>query len=603
MTLPVLYSQEFTKALKMAASKVKLSTDHVLKGLDQLRNEALLCDVHLVAEGAKYPAHRVVLAAASTYFQAMFTGGFKESQMSEITLNDTSSEGLKCILDTIYTGELSLSVENVCDVLPVASQLQLNEIVKHCKTFLVNNISTHNCLTFLSVAEKYDLREAVDVCNEFALENFATISLSMEFTNLSKAQLCNYISDDHLKTSHGEIDVFKAILKWFEVNQSSNTGVPVELMQHVRFPLIPSNILLDEVLTNGLISENSQVMMMVREALRFHSAENLFLQPQKKGKQFQPRGELTLVVISSEKINKKPTVMRETKIRILNATGHEPFHTLISEQVLPRAFYSRSISVVTQGNYLFIFGSDAEYIRPIAVRFDVKTNTWLDLKPPPYDATTYTPATLLKGKIYLLGGMHVIKGSVNPLDASNPSACASQYSIETNSWLKLQNLPKPLARHSAASYENYVFCAGGINVDKHHTNTLHAYDVVGKIWLSKAPMNYERATFSLEALRAKLVACGGVRSPNVEIYNIADDQWTLIQDGVLEHHVSRATVTLNDKVYVIGGSVRDEGSTLSKTNYVSCVDVDNGTISRVSSLPFPVANHVCTLLTVPNTTR
>ena len=115
-------------------------------------------------------------------------------------------------------------------------------------------------------------------------------------------------------------------------------------------------------------------------------------------------------------------------------------------------------------------------------------------------------------------------------------------------------------------------------------------------------MNYERATFSLEALGAKLVACGGVRSPNVEIYNIADDQWTLIQDGVLEHHVSRATVALNDKVYVIGGSVRDEDSTLSKTDYVSCVDVDNGTIRRVSSLPFPVANHVCTLLTVPNTT-
>ena len=93
----------------MTASKVKLSTDHILKGLDKLRDQKLLCDVHLVAEGAKFPAHRVVLAAASPYFQAMFTGGFKENQMSEITLTDTSSEGLKCVLDAIYTGELSIS--------------------------------------------------------------------------------------------------------------------------------------------------------------------------------------------------------------------------------------------------------------------------------------------------------------------------------------------------------------------------------------------------------------------------------------------------------------------------------------------------------------
>ena len=146
-------------------SKVKLSTDHVLKGLQELRDQKSLCDVHLVAEGAKFPAHRVVLAAASPYFQAMFTGGFKENQMNEVTLNDTTSQGLKFVLNAIYTAELSLSEENVCDVLPVASQMQLNEIVGHCGSFLVTNVSVQNCLSFLYAAEKYDLQEAVDKCN------------------------------------------------------------------------------------------------------------------------------------------------------------------------------------------------------------------------------------------------------------------------------------------------------------------------------------------------------------------------------------------------------------------------------------------------------
>ena len=385
----------------------------------------------------------------------------------------------------------------------------------------------------------------------------------MEFTNLSKEQLCTYISDDHLKATHGEIQVFRVTLKWLEANRGANTGALAELMQHVRFPLIPSGLLLDEVQTNGLILENPEVMRMVREALRFHTAENLFLQPLKEGKQFQPRGEQNLVIIQNVIRNTGSTV-QVTKMHLLNTTGDKLFHTQNSEQVLPRTLYQGSTSVVKEGNYLFIFGTDAEFIRAIAVRFDVKTNTWLDLKSPPYDAFGFTAAVLLKGKIYLLGGQHFTKDGKRPEYPINFSICASQYSIETNSWSEVQNLPKPLIFHATAAHGNYVFCAGGITVGEKCTDKLYAYDVVGKIWLSKAPMNYERATFSLEALGEKLVACGGVRSPNVEIYNIADDQWTLIQNGVLEHHVYVATVALNDKVYVIGGSVRDEDSTLSK---------------------------------------
>ena len=156
----------------MTTSKMKLSRDHVLKGLQVLRDQKSLCDVHLVAEGATFPAHRVVLAAASPYFQAMFTGSFRENQMNRITLNDTSSKGLECALDAIYTGELLLSEENVCDVLPVASLLQLNEIIKHCAKYLYRNISTKSCLPFLAVAERYDLEKAVNKCNKFIIKNF-----------------------------------------------------------------------------------------------------------------------------------------------------------------------------------------------------------------------------------------------------------------------------------------------------------------------------------------------------------------------------------------------------------------------------------------------
>ena len=588
------------KVDKMTTTKVKLSTDQFIQSLDELRDRKLLCDIHLVAEDESFPAHRVVLAAASPYFQAMFTGGFKENQMNEIKLNGMSSQGLKCVLDAIYTAELLLSDENVRDVQPVASLLQMNEIVEHCGRFLAKNVSAENCLSFLSVAEKYDLQEVVDVCNKFVLENFDTISELMDFQKLSTEQLCNYLSDDQLKVHNGEIGVFRATLKWYERKQSVNrVGVEspdlANLMQHVRFPLIPGGLLLDEILTCPLISGNPQVMKMVTEAMRFHNDDNIFLQPLQEGKQFQPRGEKMLALIYGTVTGSG--AIGETRLYMINGTDGKPFHNLFSVQPLPMILHPRSLSLLQKGNYLFLFGVDIEYCRPVAARFDVKTNTWLDLKPPPYKASIGMAATLLESNIYLLGGMCITNQSQNPYPPINSSDLVtyfSQYSIETNSWSKLENLPKPLVYHCASSHGNYVFCAGGYSVNP--TDQLYAFDVVGGIWLTKAAMKKRRAQFSMQVVGAKLAAYGGAHSPNVEIYNIADDQWTLIQNCNLDNPICAATVVLNDLVYVIGGVTKDENGAVVATDYVSCIDVDNATIHRVSNLPFHVWGNSCAMV-------
>ena len=560
----------------MTTTMVKLSTNHVLKGLDELRDRKLLCDVHLVVEGAKFPAH--VLAAASPYFQAMFTGGFKENQMNEITLNDTSSVGLKCVLDAIYTAKLSLSAENVCDILPLASQLQLNQIVEHCGRFLSRNITTQTCLGFLSTAEKYDFQEAVNKCNKFVLENFDIISQLTEFENLSKEQLCTYISVEYLKAEKGEIEVFRAALKWYGANQKGGDSSDLaDLMQHVRFPLIPSNLLLKEILACRLISENPKVMKLVTEALQFQSNDNIFLQPLQEGKQFKPRGEQMLALLySTFRSEGQSLTAVKTKLCMINGTNSKPFQIQFSEQALTVALCPGNLSLISKGNYLFLFGADVEYIRAVTMRFDVTKTKWMNLQPPPQRASIRMAATSLEGNIYLLGGMNLMKGKENAIDPSNFSSSVSQYSIETNSWSQLQNLPRPVAFHSAASRGNYVFCAGGYIQNLEYTDKLYAFDIVGKIWLTKASMNSTRTRFRMEAVCGKLVACGGEEAANVEIYDIADNQWTLIQNGILEHHVNSATIVLNDRVYVIGGSSRDEDGTYCLTDYVNCVDVENG---------------------------
>lgn len=55
-----------------------------------MRSHQMLTDVILEVGSELFYAHRVVLAAASPYFKAMFTGGLRESEMNRVKLQGIS---------------------------------------------------------------------------------------------------------------------------------------------------------------------------------------------------------------------------------------------------------------------------------------------------------------------------------------------------------------------------------------------------------------------------------------------------------------------------------------------------------------------------------
>ena len=64
--------------------------DILLSKCAQFRNESQFIDVRLKVGEDIFPAHRIVLAANSDYFYAMFTDGMKESNQDVIELKDES---------------------------------------------------------------------------------------------------------------------------------------------------------------------------------------------------------------------------------------------------------------------------------------------------------------------------------------------------------------------------------------------------------------------------------------------------------------------------------------------------------------------------------
>ena len=56
--------------------------------LFNLRESGSLCDITLVSGGERIKCHRIILAANSKYFHAMFTSGLCETTLDEVFLSN-----------------------------------------------------------------------------------------------------------------------------------------------------------------------------------------------------------------------------------------------------------------------------------------------------------------------------------------------------------------------------------------------------------------------------------------------------------------------------------------------------------------------------------
>ena len=66
-----------------------------------------LCDVTITAGDVSIPCHRLILAANSDYFAAMFTGGMAEQHMETVEIQGVEAGALGMLVDYCYTGEWS----------------------------------------------------------------------------------------------------------------------------------------------------------------------------------------------------------------------------------------------------------------------------------------------------------------------------------------------------------------------------------------------------------------------------------------------------------------------------------------------------------------
>ena len=97
--------QSINSSTKMVVNDCEI----LLSNCAQFKEEGQFIDVRLKVGEDIFPAHRIVLAANSDYFYAMFTNGMKEANQEVIELKDESisPDILKIIMNSILHWRVS----------------------------------------------------------------------------------------------------------------------------------------------------------------------------------------------------------------------------------------------------------------------------------------------------------------------------------------------------------------------------------------------------------------------------------------------------------------------------------------------------------------
>uniref|UniRef100_A0A7N4P3D6 Kelch like family member 13 n=1 Tax=Sarcophilus harrisii TaxID=9305 RepID=A0A7N4P3D6_SARHA len=479
----------------------------VLQGFDQLRVEGLLCDVSLVpGDGDEaFPVHRAMMASASDYFKAMFTGGMKEQDLMCIKLHGVNKVGLKKIIDFIYTAKLSLNMDNLQDTLEAASFLQILPILDFCKVFLISGVSLDNCVEVGRIANTYNLTEVDKYVNNFILKNFLSVLNSGEFVKLPFERLAFVLSSNSLKHC-SELDLFKAACRWLR-SDDLRMEFASKLMKNIRFPMMSPQDLINYVQTVDFMRTDNTCVNLLLEASNYQMMP--YMQPVMQSERTAIRSDSTHLVTLGGVLRQQLVVSKE--LRMYDEKSQE--WKSLAPMDAPR--YQHGIAVI--GNFLYVVGGQSNYDTKgktavdTVFRFDPRYNKWMQVASL-NEKRTFFHLSALKGHLYAVGG-----------------------------------------RNAAGEL-------GGITHDTFQKE-LMCFDPDTDKWIQKAPMTTVRGLHCMCTVGEKLYVIGGNHFRGTsdyddvlscEFYSPALDQWTPIA-AMLRGQSDVGVAVFENKIYVVGG--------------------------------------------------
>ncbi|XP_070465871.1 actin-binding protein IPP isoform X2 [Equus przewalskii] len=477
----------------------------ILAQISKMRNEQHFCDVQLQVGKETFQVHRLVLAASSPYFAALFTGGMKESSKDVVQILGIQAGIFRILLDFIYTGIVNIGVNNVQELIVAADMLQLTEVVNLCCEFLKGQIDPLNCIGVFQFSEQIACHDLLEFTENYIHVHFLEVHSGEEFLALTKDQLIKILRSEELSIED-EYQVFLAAMQWILKDLGKRRKYVVEVLDPVRFPLLPPQRLLKYI--EGVSDFNLRVAL---QTLLKEYCE----------------------VCKSPKENKFCGFLQTSKVR-------------------PRKKARKYLYAV--GGYTRLQGgrwSDSRALSCVE-RFDTFSQYWTTVSSL-HQARCGLGVAVLGGMVYAIGGEK----------DSMIFDCTECYDPVTKQWTTVASMNQPRCGlgvcvcYGAIYALGLIYVIGGINNEGIELRSFEVYDPLSKRWSPLPPMGTRRAYLGVAALNDCIYSVGGWNETQdalhtVEKYSFEEEKWV----EVASMKVPRAgmcVVAVNGLLYVSGG--------------------------------------------------
>ncbi|GBO45430.1 Kelch-like protein 20 [Araneus ventricosus] len=495
------------------------------EGMEQLSDGALQTD-----DGTTFRIHKVVLSPRSRYFRALFTFDLKQET---VVIPNIDRKTLESVLIYMYTSKLKLDEENACDMMIASDYLLLDELLKSCEAFVIQNMTVTNCMTFLTLASQINRLALFENSYRYATVHFEHI---LETPNSGLKELPFEILAKLLGSKSlnvvSEISVWRAIVSWTEADSSTRLPQVPILLTYLR--LEEEDSLGVDILSHTIVSSNPHVL---NNHADFYTMKRAILS---QCASLEPRYQNLPCSDAPRVPNRLHLISRNIR------GGSELFLTYDNNLDYWRQIgatdrhHDKMLRIGQHINMLFE-GQIRHYIFDIVEESLLKRN----FPPVPTSLNFFWEITITLGEqLYCIDRRQRMMDDI--------SSTILRYEFDGNRWESITNT-LDIKIDGAVALKDQIFIVGVSNFNQ---MMCRAYDPEKDSWIQLLAPNIFRRHFYVEAFHEQVFVIPGpmvVRVEEhpkiVEVYDPLQNTWRSLPDLPFEYEYSKVVIA-DDKIIV-----------------------------------------------------